>query len=427
MERKTIIYKSYSVLILYALLVGLCATFLAQSLKYLTAVVEEEFLKILQDWPILYLIFPGIGISLIFLTRKFLFKGKKNKGIKEIFQTLRRRKNQLPPYKITSHYLNGFLTVIFGGSTGIEVSTVVATAALGNSIHRKTNIATTHKTELICAGVAAGIATLFGSPLAGLLFAVEVISGKVTKAILISCASAVFISWLYIHFFSMEKLFDISVIYWKLEALPFMLILSILAGLLAVYFTKIVLFIKQKFGGHSSIIRANIMALVVGISLYFFPQLYGDSYHAIPILLNEISQQPFSLGFAGLLVLLVILKPLIASVTLGAGGDGGVFAPSIVAGSFLGMLVAVCCNHYFGTDLIVLNFALLGGAAMLSAAIHAPLTALFLTCSIVNGGFILFVPILFGTFIAKYIAKYFCSYTVYSFRSKKEKFNLQAS
>ena len=116
-----------------------------------------------------------------------------------------------------------------------------------------------------------------------------------------------------------------------------------------------------------------------------------------------------------------MLKPLIASVTLGAGGDGGVFAPSIVAGSFLGMLVAVCCNHYFGTDLIVLNFALLGGAAMLSAAIHAPLTALFLTCSIVNGGFILFVPILIGTFIAKYIAKYFCSYTVYSFRSKKEK------
>ncbi|MGA9588418.1 MAG: chloride channel protein, partial [Salegentibacter sp.] len=312
-------------------------------------------------------------------------------------------------------------TVIFGGSTGIEVSTVVATAALGNSAHRNSKIATTYKTELICAGVAAGIATLFGSPLAGLLFAVEVISGKVTKAIFISCTSAAFVSWLYIHLFNGKKLFDISVIHWKLEALPFMLLLSILAGLLAVYFTRIVLFIKKKLGGHSSIIRANLMALVVGISLYFFPQLYGDSYHAIPHLLNQIAQQPFSLSLPGLLILLVLLKPLIASVTLGAGGDGGVFAPSIVAGSFLGMLVAVCCNHYFGTDLIVLNFALLGGAAMLSAAIHAPLTALFLTCSIVNGGFILFVPILIGTFIAKYIAKYFCSYTVYSFRSKKEK------
>lgn len=423
--RKAVIYRSYPGLIFYALLVGLGATFLAESLKYLTAVVEERFLEILQNWPLFYFIFPSIGISLIFLTRKFLFKGKKNKGIKEIFQTIKRRKNQLPPYKISSHYLNGFLTVIFGGSTGIEVSTVVATAALGNSAHRKSSIATTYKTELICAGVAAGIATLFGSPVAGLLFAVEVISGKLTKAILISCASSVFISWLYIHFFNGNKLFELSVFYWKLEALPFMLLLSILAGLLAVYFTRIVLFIKQKFGGHSSIIRANVMALIVGVSLYFFPQLYGDSYHAIPHLLNQIVQQPFSLGLTGLLILLVILKPLIASVTLGAGGDGGVFAPSIVAGSFLGMLVAVCCNHYFGTHLIILNFALLGGAAMLSAAIHAPLTALFLTCSIVNGGFILFVPILLGNFIAKYIAKYFCSYTVYSFRSKKEKLDAQ--
>ncbi|AVR44410.1 chloride channel protein [Christiangramia fulva] len=419
MKRKKVIYKSYGGLILYALFVGLAATFLAQSLKYFTAVVEEQFLEFLKDWPWFYFFFPSIGISLIFLTRKYFFKGKKNKGIKEIFQTFRRRKNQLPPYKISSHYLNGFLTVIFGGSTGIEVSTVVATAAIGNSTHRKSKAAQAYKTELICAGVAAGIATLFGSPIAGFLFAVEVISHKFTKTIIISCSSSVLVSWLYIHFFNGERLFDLSVINWKMEALPFMIILSLLAGLLAVYFTKIVLFIKQKFGSQDKLVRANLMALAVGATLYFLPELYGDSYHAIPNLLEKLASEPFSAGIAALLLALVILKPLVASVTLAAGGDGGVFAPSIVAGSFLGMLVAVTSNYYLGTDLIVLNFALLGGAAMLSAAIHAPLTALFLTCSIVNGGFILFVPILLATFIAKYLAKWMCSYTVYSFRSKK--------
>lgn len=425
--RQGVIYKSYVGLALYALIVGFCATLLAQTLKYFTAVAEEGFLDVLQDWPLLYFVFPPIGISLIFLSRKYLFKGKKNKGIKEIFSTINRRKNQLPPYKIPSHYLNGFLTVIFGGSTGIEVSTVVATAALGNSAHRKSNLAKTYKTELICAGVSAGIATLFGSPVAGFLFAVEVISGKLTRSIFISASSAVLVSWLYIHFFDVKPLFDLSVILWKLEALPFMIILSVLAGLLAVYFTRSVLFLKKKAGARGNFFRANLAALAVGASLYFLPELYGDSYHAIPELLSTLTQQPFSLGLAGLLILLVILKPLVASITLSAGGDGGVFAPSIVAGSFLGMLVAVSCNHFFGTHLIILNFALLGGAAMLSAAIHAPLTALFLTCSIVNGGFILFIPILIATFIAKFTAKNVCAYTVYTFSNKKEKLNTQPS
>lgn len=414
MKRK-IIYKSYTGLIFFSLLIGIGATLLAETLKIITAVVEEQFLALSEEWPFYYLLFPLLGLALIFLIRRFIFKGKKNKGIREIFQTIQYRKNELPAYKISSHYINGFLTVVFGGSTGIEVSTVVATAAIGSSANGRKEVANIYKTELICAGVAAGIATLFGSPLAGLLFAVEVIARKFKRTILISCSSSIFISWLYIHYINSEKLFDISVFYWRTEALPYMLLLSAIAGLIAVYFTKIVLYIKEIFGAIANkYIRVSIGALIIGVSLYLFPQLYGDSYHAIPDLL----QQPFSIGIIGLLFLLVILKPLIASVTLGVGGDGGVFAPSIVTGSFLGMLLALSCNHFLGTHLIILNFALIGSAAMLSAAIHAPLTALFLTCSMVNGGFVLFIPILIGTFIAKYTAKLICNYTVYTFQGR---------
>lgn len=181
------------------------------------------------------------------------------------------------------------------------------------------------------------------------------------------------------------------------------------------YFTKTVIHLKDKFGRiNNNFIRVNTGAILVGTSILFFPQLYGDSYHAIPQLLNHINHQSFTNSFMLLLLAIVILKPLVASLTLGAGGDGGVFAPSIVSGAVLGMLVAVTINHFFNTHLIVLNFALIGAAAALSAAIHAPLTAVFLTCSLAPGGYILFVPIFFACFIAKYFAKFICSYTVYT-------------
>jgi Chloride channel protein EriC len=100
-------------------------------------------------------------------------KNVTNKGITEIYKTLDQRKDHLPLFKIPSHYFNGFLTVIFGGSTGIEVSTVVATATIGNEVYKKEFSAKMYKRELVCTGVCAGVAILFASPLAGWLFALE--------------------------------------------------------------------------------------------------------------------------------------------------------------------------------------------------------------------------------------------------------------
>ncbi|MEJ4086980.1 chloride channel protein [Galbibacter orientalis] len=421
--KKEIIKKSYYGLVTGAIIVGATATILGYSLKKTTEIFEEHIFEKLNSFPLLFIIAPSVGITLIYFTRKYLFKGKKNKGIAEIFHTLNNRKDELPFYKVPSHYINGFLTVIFGGSTGIEVSTVVATAALGASVHKKDTVANSYKTELICAGVAAGITTLFGSPIAGILFSIEVISRKVTKSVLLSCGISVLIAWTFVHFFDNEILFEYHVSLWNTRAIPFMILLSVLAGVTAVYFTKCVIFIKKVFSKISNnFIRVNLGAVLVGISIFFFPALYGDSYHGINELLTSNYYTPLPIGFLLSLFCIIIFKPLAASLTLGAGGDGGVFAPSIVTGAALGTFVATFCNQYFQTDLIVLNFALLGAGAMLSAAIHAPLTSLFLTCAIVGGGYNLFIPVLFGVFIAKYVAKFLCHYTVYTYKRKDNKF-----
>ncbi|NIJ45381.1 CIC family chloride channel protein [Wenyingzhuangia heitensis] len=424
--RKKVIRKGYYNLILNSFWVGILATLLGITLKKGTAYFEENIIEKTEHISFLYFFLPSIGITLIYFIRKYFFKGKQNKGIKEIFNTLEDRKDELPFYKIPSHYINGFLTVVFGGSTGIEVSTVVATAAVGSTIYKKEKVANAYKTELICAGVAAGITTLFGSPIAGFLFAIEVISRKINKTLFLSCAISISIAQIFVALFDRQKLFNFEVFTWNYQAIPYMILLSIIAAIIAVFFTKSVIFIKAKFEKiKNNFIRVNTGALLLGLAIFIFPAFYGDSYHAIPELLTHQEYKTLSVGFMLSLIAFVFFKPIVASLTLGAGGDGGVFAPSIVTGAVLGIFVALFCNHFFNSQLIVLNFALIGAAAMLSAAIHAPLTALFLTCNIVDNGFALFIPLLIGVYIAKYIALFLCDYTVYTYQKRNKKLTIQ--
>lgn len=415
MKRQKVQAHNYFKLITSSLFIAVIASILGLTLKKITEYSQEHLFELVENNNhLLFIIFPTIGITAIYFLRKYLFKNRKNKGITEIYKTVDQRKDHLPFFKIPSHYINGFLTVIFGGSTGIEVSTVVATATVGNSVYEKQFAANVYKLELICAGVVAGVGVLFGNPLVGCLFALEVIARKINKTLLISCLSSALISWLFLYFFPSKPLITFPVKEWHWVAVPFMMILSLLSGTLSVYFTLLVIKIKTFFSGiNNNFLRVNLGALLVGGLICLFPFLYGDSYHS----LNELISHPQNYSVI-LILALVLLKPLASSLTLGAGGDGGVFAPSIVAGAYLGLAFAMICNNFFGTSLIVVNFVLIGIAATLSAAIFAPFTALILTCSIVPNGYELFFPILLGCILAKKTAEKIVPYNVYTYVPK---------
>ena len=398
------------------MMVGLASALLAFTLKRLTEFFEHYFFNFVQNkYAVLFIILPSIGITAIYFLRKYLFQNRKNKGITEIYKTLDQRKDHLPLFKIPSHFFNGFLTVIFGGSTGVEVSTVVATATIGNYAYEKEFSARMYKRELICAGVVAGVAILFTSPLAGFLFAMEVIARKTRKSLIIACTASALISWLFIELFDSERILSTKVEDWNYNAIPFFLVLSILGGILSVYFTLLVTRMKKLFSNISNnFIRVNLGAIAVGTLIFFFPTLYGDSYHG----LREVLTNPLeSVSAIPVLFLLAVavLKPLASSLTLGAGGDGGVFAPSIVAGAFLGLTVAFLGNTYFGMKLIPVNFALLGAAVTLSASLYAPFTSVVLICNLLPDGYILFVPILVCCFISHQFAKKLLPYNVYTY------------
>lgn len=401
-------------LVIVSILIGFLSAFLGISLKKITEYYEEIFFHEVSVNPIYYIIFPVFGLSVIYFLRQYLFKKKENKGIKEVFESTKTSKN-LPSYKIPSHFINGLLTVVFGGSTGIEVSTVVATATIGSVAQEKENVFRQYKTELICAGVAAGVTALFSSPIAGILFALEVISRKVTRAFVISNIIAVSIAFGLLTILKEEPLFAVSITTWHLKAIPYFILLGILAGMNSVYLTKCVLFFKSQFGKiDTHYYKIIIGSAVLSISLFFFPQLYGEGYHAIKGIFENAGEIPLTITLALTFIGILILKPIVTSITLASGGDGGVFAPSLFIGAFLGLLLASVLNSFFNVNVIPVNFMIIGMAAVLSASIHAPFTAIFLVCGLTND-YTLFLPILVVCQISKYTAKTIYPYTVYSY------------
>jgi len=401
-------------LIIVSILIGFLSAFLGISLKKITEYYEEIFFHQSNANPLFLILFPIFGLSVIYFLRLYMFKQKENKGIKEVFESTQNKNKNLPSYKIPSHTINGLLTVIFGGSTGIEVSTVVATATIGSVAQQKENVFRQYKTELICAGVAAGITALFSSPIAGILFALEVISRKVTRAFVISNLIAVSIAFGLLTILKEKPLFDVAITTWHLRAIPYFILLGILAGINSVYLTKCVLFFKSQFAKiETHYYKIIIGSVILSVSLFIFPQLYGEGYHAIKNITanNEI---PMSLTLAFTFIGILLLKPIVTSITLASGGDGGVFAPSLFIGAFLGLLVASALNTFFDTQIIPINFMVIGMAAVLSASIHAPFTAIFLVCGLTNN-YTLFFPILAACLISKYTAKMIYPNTVYTF------------
>ena len=413
--KKNYRFIKFRKLVIVSVLIGFLSAFLGVILKNATEYYEEIFFHQATINPLFLVIFPVFGLSIIYFLREYLFKKKENKGIKEIFESTNSKSKNLPSYKIPSHFINGLLTVVFGGSTGIEVSTVVASATIGSVAQRKQNVFRQYKTELICAGIAAGITAIFSSPIAGILFAIEVISRKVTRAFLLSNLIAVAIAFGLVFLLDEKPLFAVNITTWHLKAIPYFILLGILSGLNSVYLTRSVLFFKAQFTRIKiPYFKIIIGSLILSSSLFLFPQLYGEGYHAIKTIFVSSNEMSLTFPLALTIIGIIILKPIVTSATLASGGDGGVFAPSLFMGAFLGLLLALVSNTYFNAHVIPINFIIMGMAAVLSASIHAPFTSIFLVCGLTND-YTLFIPILLVCLISKYTAKMIYPFTVYSY------------
>ncbi|HEY5750055.1 MAG TPA: chloride channel protein [Chryseolinea sp.] len=403
--------KRIPALVLASATIGMLSALLTDTLKLVTEHYEGQLFDRFQEHNALIIALPFAGFIAILLLRHVLFRNTVNKGIREAIDCLSARTKYLPAYKIPSHYFNGFLTVIFGGSTGIEVSTVVATATVGSLSSQKTTWLKRYKSELICAGIAAGITALFNAPLAGAVFALEVFARKINKRHLLSIGAAALTAYAVNLGLGDEPVFRLTVTHWNTFAMPYFILLGVFAGIFSTLLTRSIVWVKD----FSQIIENTFVKILLGsavisVFIFMFPHLYGEGYASINAMENSPITTPALLSVA----LVLMIKPLVTSLTLSAGGDGGVFAPSLFMGAFLGFLMASLLNTYFHAGVIPVNFIVIGMAALLSGSIHAPFTSIFLLCA-VTGNYTLFVPIVVASVVAKIVAQLILPYTVYSY------------
>ena len=414
---------------LMSVLIGFLAGLVAVSLKNLTYFIEallERGIIISQNQ--LYFILPVIGLTLVFLYVKYVNKHPLGHAISSILFSLSKNKGLLDLKKMYSPLIAAPLTVGFGGSVGLLGPAVESGAAISSNLSRFFHIDAKTRTLLIACASAGAIASIFQSPIAAIIFAVEVFSLDLTMLsvlpLLLASISGVLTSY---FFLGNETLFSFTLSEgFQLKDTFFYILLGLGTGVASIYFTKMYFWILSLFKRFKSPkYKLLVGGIAIGVMLYFIPPLYGEGFRFINSLLdgntiNALGKTPFdnylnnSWIVIALLFGITVFKAIAMTTTFAAGGTGGVFIPTMVMGSALGNVVAQIINTIgFGFQVNESNFTLIGMAGLIAGVIHAPLTAIFLIAEI-TGGYELFVPLMITASISYLITKNTLDYTIYT-------------
>jgi CIC family chloride channel protein len=404
----------------------------------LTAVLLKTLVHYLQHWiqgiglsRFAYLLFPVVGLIVTLLLVNFFFKGYVEKGIPMVLKAIAGKSSFIPFRHTYQHVATSSVTVGLGGSVGLEAPIVATGSAIGSNIARISDLNYRERTLLIGCGASAGIAAVFNAPIAGVIFAIEVLLTDVVivsyfipliiSSVVGALCSRIILQESFLFNFTLKETFDY-------RNVPFYIILGALSGFVALYYARA--FKRTEMRLHNWKINVYLKAVAGGALLlglyFFFPPLFGEGYESIKLVGSSATQNPnnenplFSLlqedwslvVFTGCIVL---LKPLAAAITLGSGGNGGNFAPSLFTGAFLGFFFSKLLNTLNWVRIPEGNFSLVGMAGVLSGVMYCPLSAIFLIAEVTNG-YELFIPLMIVSSIAFFIVK---SYEPYSMDTKR--------
>ncbi len=415
-------------LLVLAVIIGIAGAMAAVILKTSVHFVEAWVRSIRPAENLLMLVFPVIGIFLTVLYVRIFVKDNIGHGISRILYAISRNKAVMKAHNMWSSMVACTITAGFGGSVGMEAPIVATGAAIGSNIARKSKMGFKRTTLLVGCGAAAAIAAIFKAPIAGLIFALEVLMLDLTMAsiipLLIAAVTATLVSSLIIgeqveFYFTLKDPFTFS-------HFPFYILLGIVAGIVSLYFfwmnNKVEQSIKKIEKPYR---RVLIGGGILGILIFLFPPLFGEGYITMRSmlsgqaenLLNEsiwgIFVEDSEFLFIGFLVMVLLFKAVATSLTTSSGGVGGVFAPSLFMGGIMGFIFARVINSTQWFKISEYNFALVGMAGLIAGVIHAPLTAIFLIAEI-TGGYQLFVPLIITASISFLTVRYFEPHSLYT-------------
>jgi CIC family chloride channel protein len=410
-------------LVLSGILVGCTAGLAGVLLKTLVHNIHHFItVKVHFEYQILfYIIFPFLGIVLTTVIVWTLFKGQDRKGIGAILYEIAQNSSVVSSVKMYSQIVQSAVTVGLGGSAGLESPIAVTGAAIGSNYAQTYRLSYKERTLLLAAGATAGIASAFNAPIAGIMFAFEILLTGVVFTDFIPLVVAAVCGSLLSRILLQE---DVLFRFYTREAfdyknLPYYFILGIFTGLYARYFV----FISQKVEHFikglqmSPLRKAMFGGAVLSMLCVLFPPLFGEGYDTVKAFTNgnthTIIENSFFRYFEIenftiiiFLVLVLLLKAFATSFTIFSGGNGGNFAPSLFAGGTVGYLFAVVCQQIGFEEVPITNLVLVGMAGAMSGVMYAPLTAIFLIAES-SFGYDLFIPLMIVSIISYLIAKWF--------------------
>lgn len=350
---------------------------------------------------------PLVGILLTVLFVKYIVKGDIGHGLPGVLLAISRKRSKLPPKNMYTSLIASTLTVAFGGSVGLEAPIASTGSAIGSNIGRWFRLNSKSVRLLLGCGAAGAIAGIFKAPLAGILFVLEVFLFDLTATtalpLLLSSLTASTVAY-FLMGTGVQFNFTIGEPF-ALSQLPYYMVLGVFCAVVSVYFLRVTDRVEGWFSRRRNPwLRWVIGGLILGLMVVLFPPLYGEGYASLSTLLHGSSDTLFTgapyQAFAdklwaplALLVLLIILKPVATATTIGSGGVGGTFGPSLVLGGLSGYFIALLSNTMGLPPQNTANFALVGMAAVMTGVMHAPFMATFLIAEI-TGGYGLLVPLL---------------------------------
>ncbi len=399
-------------LIFASMMVGLTAGFAAVILKIFVYQIHR-FVTLDFKLPFnlnsyLYLIFPMIGIILTtFIVRRF-FNQKLGRGTANIIRSIVKKSGFLPKDQMYSHIITSAVTVGFGGSAGLESPIVTTGSSIGSNFAKTYQLIYKDRVLLLACGAAAGIGAAFNAPIAGVLFALEVLLVDASISAFIPLIIAAAVGGLT----SKIILGDSILLTFKLQEafnyynVPFYVLLGILTGLISIYYSRIYLRIEKvldrsKDWTYGKAIKGGVFLAIV---ILILPPLFGEGYESIKILSSNTPEKLLdtsifkSMKTEGWFVLLFVgivmfVKVIAAAVTINSGGNGGNFAPSLFVGAYIGYVFARLVNLTGIATLPISNFTLVGMSGVLTGIFYAPLTGIFLIAEI-TGGYELMIPLM---------------------------------
>lgn len=415
---------TYILSLVVGLLSALAAAILKNAIHYTHQILTGGITR--ESGSYLYLAYPVAGMLLTLLFVRYLVKDNISHGISRVLYAISKKKSYIKVHNTWTSVLASTLTIGFGGSVGAEAPIVMTGSSIGSVIGRFFKLNYRNITLLIGCGAAGAVSGIFKAPIAGIVFTLEILMLDLTISsivpLLISSVTAATVA----YFLMGDKVlltFDITEAF-NISNIPWYIVLGVISGMISLYFSKMTLFLESQYEKIRNVfIRLIIGGVILGGLIYLFPPFYGEGYDTIKLLLNGDTSAVFGNSvftqfadnyFVIILFMsgLVLLKVIASSSTNGAGGVGGIFAPTLFIGGVNGFLVASVLNHFFNVNIPDNRFVLVGMAGLMAGVMHAPLTAIFLIAEI-TGGYDLLIPLIITATVAFITTRSFEKHSIY--------------